>query len=112
MIAACLLILMSIYLVCGLVFAAPFALVGVGKIDSHASHGSWGFRLLIVPGTILLWPLLAMRWLKGVHEPPEERNAHRLSAERRMQNAEWTEIDSLGKSAPPCSVSGRLHSKF
>jgi hypothetical protein len=82
MIAALLLVLMSIYVVCGLVFAAPFAFVGVGKIDPHAAHGTWGFRLLIIPGTILLWPLLAMRWFKGIHEPPEEWNAHRCAARK------------------------------
>jgi hypothetical protein len=87
MIAELLLILMSIYLVCGLVFAAPFVLVSVGKIDPHAAHGTWAFRLLIIPGTILLWPLLACRWFKGVHQPPEERNAHRLSAECGVLNA-------------------------
>jgi hypothetical protein len=80
MIAAVFLILSSFYLACGLVFAVPFALFGVGKIDSHAAHGTWGFRLLIIPGTILLWPMLVHRWLKGIHEPLEERNAHRCAA--------------------------------
>ena len=88
MIAAGLLILTGIYLLCGLIFSVPFVLVGVGKIDPHAAHGTWGFRLLIIPGTILLWPLLARRWLKGVHEPPEERNPHRRRAEWGMQNVE------------------------
>jgi len=80
MIAAVFLTLLAIYLLCGSVFAIPFVLVGVGKVDPHAKHGSWGFRLLILPGTIMLWPLLARRWLSGIHEPPEERNAHRLAA--------------------------------
>ena len=82
MIAAYFLILMGVYLLCGLVFAAPFVLAGVGRIDPHAAHGTWGFRLLIMPGTILLWPLLAQRWLRGVHEPPEERNAHRCAVRK------------------------------
>jgi hypothetical protein len=86
MIAASILILMGVYLLCGLLFAIPFACVGVGKIDPHAAHGSWGFRLLIVPGTILLWPLLAHRWIRGVHEPPEERNAHRCAAGRESRS--------------------------
>ena len=67
MIAAILLIVMGIYLLCGFIFSVPFVLVGVGKIDPSATHGTWGFRLLIMPGTILLWPLLAGRWFKGVH---------------------------------------------
>ena len=80
MIVQVLLLTLAMYLACGLVFAIPFALVGANKIDPHAAHGSWGFRVLIIPGTMFLWPLLARRWMKGVHEPPEERNAHRLAA--------------------------------
>jgi hypothetical protein len=77
MIAAAFLILLAAYLACGLVFAVPFVLVGAKKIDPHATHGSWGFRILIIPGTMMLWPLLLRRWASGVHEPPEEYNAHR-----------------------------------
>ena len=81
MIAAAFLILLGIYLACGLVFAIPFALIGVKRIDPHAAHGSWGFRLLIIPGTVVFWPLLLCRWLKGVHEPPEEKNPHRCATQ-------------------------------
>jgi len=81
MIAAVFLLVIGIYLACGLVFAIPFALLGVKKIDPHAAHGSWGFRLLIIPGTMAFWPLLLKRWASGVHEPPEECNAHRKAAE-------------------------------
>jgi hypothetical protein len=80
MIAAVFLILIGVYLGCGFLFAIPFALVGVKKIDPHAVHGSWGFRLLIIPGTMVFWPLLLRRWVGGIHEPPEERSAHRRLA--------------------------------
>jgi membrane protein implicated in regulation of membrane protease activity len=70
------------YLAVGLLFAIPFVLVGAGRIDPHAAHGSWGFRVLILPGAALLWPLLARRWLNGVHEPPEENNPHRCAARK------------------------------
>ncbi len=96
--AASFLILLAIYLLCGLVFAFPFVLIGVGKIDPHAAHGSWGFRLLIIPGTVMLWPLLARRWFGGIHEPPEERNAHRCAANnsnRRLKEADSSTLSSL-----------------
>ena len=80
MIAAIFLIILGIYLVCGLAFAVPFALVGVKKIDPHAAHGSWVFCLLIIPGTMAFWPLPLKRWAGGVKEPPEECNAHRTAA--------------------------------
>ena len=82
MIVAVLLILLGAYLVCGLAFAIPFALVGVKKIDPHAVHGSWGFRLLVIPGTMAFWPLLLRRWATGVKAPPEECDPHRRAARK------------------------------
>ncbi len=82
MIAEPLLIAGGSYLLCGLVFAIPFVLVGVRKLDPNAAHGSWGFRVLIIPGTMFLWPLLALRWWKGIHEPPEENSPHRRAARK------------------------------
>jgi len=78
--AAVFLTALGVYLACGLAFAIPFALVGVKKIDPHALHGSWGFRLLIIPGTMAFWPLLLKRWTGGTQHPPEERTVHRLAA--------------------------------
>lgn len=77
---AIILLALAAYLACGVLFAVPFVLFGVKRIDPHATHGSWGFRILILPGTIFLWPLLAQRWLSDAGEPPEERNAHRSAA--------------------------------
>ena len=77
MIAAAFLIALGIYLAGGFIFAIALALGGVKKIDPHARHGSRGFRLLIIPGATLLWPLLLKRWWRGPTAPPEERNAHR-----------------------------------
>ena len=80
MIAAVIMIFLAGYLACGFLFALLFAFLGVGRIDPHASHGSWGFRLLIIPGTMALWPILLRRWATGVDEPPEESTAHRRAA--------------------------------
>jgi hypothetical protein len=77
MIVQALLVAFATYLLCGCVFAIAFVLVGVKRMDPHAAQGSWGFRLLIIPGAVFLWPLLAKRWLSGAHEPPEENNSHR-----------------------------------
>ena len=80
MIPAVFLILLGAYLACGLVFAVPFALVGVKAIDPHATHGSWGFRVLIIPGTMAFWPVLLRRWARGVQGPSGECNAHRRAS--------------------------------
>jgi hypothetical protein len=80
MIAAIFLFTLGIYLTTGFLFSLAFVIFGVGKIDSHAVHGSWGFRVLIVPGAAALWPILVRRWIRGEQEPPEQCDAHRKAA--------------------------------
>ncbi len=53
------------YLAVGLAFALPFVLRWSSRLDPVAEHGTTGFRLLIVPGAVLLWPLLGLRLLRG-----------------------------------------------
>jgi hypothetical protein len=67
---------LAAYLALGLAFAVPFAAFGVGRIDPDARRGTLGFRLLIVPGATLLWPMLLARWVRGAG-PPEERTPHK-----------------------------------
>lgn len=70
------------YVVIGAVFAMFFLWRWVGKLDSAARHGTWGFRLLVFPGVTALWPLLAARLLTGATAPLEEWTAHRRAARR------------------------------
>ena len=72
----------QIYLGAGLLFALPFVARGVNAIDPLARTAPWSFRLLIVPGVTLWWPLLAYRWVAGFVEPPVETNAHRRPVRR------------------------------
>lgn len=67
-------------MVAGFFFGLGFVLRGAGRIDPVAQKVGWGFRLIIFPGSMLLWPLLAWRYLKRVDFPPIESNAHRLAA--------------------------------
>lgn len=53
------------YLALGLIFAGPFIVAGAGHIDPGARGSPWGFRLLMVPGVIALWPFLARRWVEA-----------------------------------------------
>lgn len=64
-IANSLVIAVAIYALIGVVFALVFAFRGAGTIDPMAKGGSWGFRILIIPASAALWPLLARRWLGG-----------------------------------------------
>lgn len=78
-IASWLVTVAGLYLLVGVLVAVPFAFRGVGRIDPSAREGTLGFRLLILPGSIALWPLVLRRWRSGA-PPPAERNAHRLAA--------------------------------
>lgn len=69
--------LSGIYAAAGIVFAIPFVVKGAGRVDESAREGTWGFRVLIFPGVVALWPLLARRWASGLEAPPAERNPHR-----------------------------------
>jgi hypothetical protein len=55
----------AVYLGVGLLFALPFAARWAGRLDPAAAAGTWGFRLLILPRAMLLWPLLLYRVLRA-----------------------------------------------
>ena len=80
-IANVLVLLFLVYAGFGLVFAFPFVFRGVNRIDRVALGSTWGFRLIILPGVVVLWPLLLRRWVAD-DPPPRERNAHRDRAAR------------------------------
>ena len=53
---------------------------GVQRIDTSARSGhAPGFRILIIPGLCLFWPLMIRRLWQG-RQPPTETNAHRRLA--------------------------------
>jgi hypothetical protein len=54
-----------IYLLCGLIFAFPFVVKGAAAIDETAHKSTLGFRLIIIPGTMVFWPVLLKKWLKA-----------------------------------------------
>ena len=70
---------LAVYASLGLVFAVPFAWLGVQRLDSEAQGSGIGFRLLILPGVAAFWPMFLHRWRRGIDEPPVEKNPHRLS---------------------------------
>ncbi|MEM1416252.1 MAG: hypothetical protein AAGH15_15195 [Myxococcota bacterium] len=62
-----------VYLGLGAVVALLFVLLGIGRVDQGArgwSLGRIGFRLMVLPGCVLLWPLVALRWVQG-RQPPD-----------------------------------------
>ena len=65
MITGILLFIIVLYLLCGLVFAIPFVLKGVTAIDEGAHGSSIGFRIIIIPGVIIFWPVLLKKWINA-----------------------------------------------
>ena len=55
---------LTLYAVCGALIAAGFLLFGLDRIDP-AARGAYWFRALLLPGLILLWPLVVWRWIAG-----------------------------------------------
>lgn len=78
-VAAALIAFVQGYLMLGGLFAVPFVLYLVNRVDDGARGSTWGFRLMVAPGAALLWPLLLSRLVRG-RRKPVECNAHRLRA--------------------------------
>jgi hypothetical protein len=62
------------YLRIGAGVAIVFALI-VGRVEPSAKGSSILFRLLIVPGATLLWPLIVVRTLRALRTTPPK-DAH------------------------------------
>jgi len=70
------------YAALGLAFAAVFAARGAARLDGAVRGASLGFRLLLVPGSVALWPLLLRRWIGAGRRDERPQNAHDRAAER------------------------------
>lgn len=49
------------YLAVGLVVAVLFFTRWLKTLDPAAVGGSWGFRVLVTPGVVALWPVILMK---------------------------------------------------
>ena len=59
-----LLIIAAIYLALGVLFVIPFLMKGLNKVDEGAHSSTIGFKIIIVPGVIVFWPVLLSKWMK------------------------------------------------
>lgn len=72
----------GVYCIVGLIFAAWFVSKAAGRMDPDARGATRGFRMLIFPGTVALWPLLLWRIVRGCNDVPLERGPHRTALHR------------------------------
>lgn len=68
--------LAQLYLLIGAVLAVPFLSIGINRIDENA-RGAWVFRAMMLPGVMLIWPLVAFRWLQAERDSREGQALHR-----------------------------------
>ncbi len=50
-----------VYLGLGLAVALPFLTFGIDRVDPAAEH-AYAARALLLPGIVMLWPVVALRW--------------------------------------------------
>jgi len=67
-IAEIILIIVALYLLLGVVFVIPFLTKGLTKVDEGAQGGTIGFKIIIIPGVIVFWPVLLNKWMKASRE--------------------------------------------
>jgi hypothetical protein len=53
------------YAAAGLVFGLAFVALGVSRVDSVAKGSGLGFRVIVLPGAVALWPVLLKRWIRA-----------------------------------------------
>ena len=53
------------YALCGIVIGPAFVAAGISRVMPHATVTP-GARLLLLPGTVALWPFVLDRWLKSL----------------------------------------------
>ena len=62
-VAETVIILLQIYTAIGAVLALIFLMIGIDRIDPDA-RGSYAFRPVLLPGLVILWPVVLLRWLE------------------------------------------------
>ena len=60
--------LLGAYAAVGILFAIAFVTIGISRVDPVAKNSTIGFRLIVLPGATLLWPLLLRRWIRDCRD--------------------------------------------
>ena len=60
-----LLLLLLIYGCVGVAFGIFFIFKGAQKLDPEVKNSPWHFRLMILPGSILLWSYLLIKMIRN-----------------------------------------------
>jgi hypothetical protein len=64
-VAQLVILIVSVYAAAGFLFGVAFVTAGVGRVDETARVSGAGFRLIILPGSAALWPVLLVKWIRA-----------------------------------------------
>jgi len=56
--------LMFLYFGIGLLFGVWFVIAGASKLDEGVKGTPWHFRLILLPGSILIWSILLFKLMR------------------------------------------------
>jgi len=56
-------IVLAVYIIAGIIFTIFFQVKGLSKIDEGVHGSTIGFRIIIIPGCIVFWPVLLKKWI-------------------------------------------------
>ena len=90
--AAMLVTLAQLWLWAGAAVAMPFLVFGIDRIDEDA-RGAYIFRTLLIPGILLIWPLVLWRW--WVLETGRDDWRRRHLPERAVHGRLWVAVAAL-----------------
>ena len=51
----------TVWLAIGVLVGVAFLFLGIDRVDDSA-RGAYAFRPLLLPGLVLLWPFVVLRW--------------------------------------------------
>jgi hypothetical protein len=51
------------YIIVGAFFSLPFLIKWLPSMDEAAHDAHWSFKIVLLPGTIVLWPLLLAKFI-------------------------------------------------
>ena len=56
----------AIYLLIGLIFSVFFLIKGLTQLDAATEGSGLFFKMLIFPGLLVFWPIIALKWKKAI----------------------------------------------
>lgn len=88
------------YALVGAALLVPMHLAVLPKIDGSADGASWGFRLVVSPGLIALWPIVIEKWLTARRGGDPHGNPEQPVSSRQIRGVQSLLIKLLAIALP------------